>query len=188
MAVRAVGLPANPQFSTVQSTANIGTPGTGVTAVEYGDGIDHTTVLTIATVLPAIAGGASLGVGDLLYTFPAGAIAVNVSKMSMAITQTTGHINANTPAVGLGTVIASGVVSVLSGTATFQNIIVGTAAANCTGTATVAAAIPTANVPLIILSAAAHTVFFNAAAAWAASGDPAAILTGTITIQWTFLN
>jgi hypothetical protein len=169
-----------------QTSVNIGTPGTGVTAVEYGTGYEHTTVLTVNTVLPNIAGGASLGVGVLMYTLPSGVQVINSSYFTMGITQTTGHINANTPTVGLGTVIASGAISVLSGTATFQDISVGVAAANCTGTATVQTALATAS-PFVVIraAAAAKTIYFNAAAAWAASGDPAAILAGTIVLQWT---
>ena len=118
----------------------------------------------------------------MLYTFPAGSQIIESAYMSLAITQTQAHINADTPDVGIGTVIASGVVSVLDGTATFENILTGVAAANCTGTATVLTAIPTAAVPLVI--GATKTVYANAAFAWAASGDAAAILTGTVVINW----
>ncbi len=177
----------NQTIPKVITNQNVGTANTGTTAVEYGDGYSHTTVLTVNTVLPNIPGGASLGTGVLLYTFPSNAHALWVSYMSIGITQTTGHINANTPNVGLGTVIASGAISVLSGTATFQDIITGSNAANCTGTATVSAVAPTAGAPFIKLSGGVHTVFFNAAAAWAASGDPAALLTGTVVLNWTFL-
>ena len=79
---------------------NTGTAATGVVAGEYGDGYTHTTVLTVATTLPAIAGGAALGVGTLLYTLPAGAAIINSSYFSIGITQTQGHINADTPTVG----------------------------------------------------------------------------------------
>lgn len=167
---------------------NLGTVGAGSTVTEYGDGYNHTSVITVNTTLPSIAGGASLGVGKLLYTFPSNAHALWVSYMSLAITQTQGHINANTPNVGLGTVIASGAVSVLSGTATFQDIITGSNAANCTGTPTVSVVAPTAGAPFIKLAGGVHTVYFNAAAAWAASGDAAALLTGTVVLNWTFLN
>lgn len=180
MTLRAASLQGNPT-----TNVNVGTAATGVTAVEYGNGYEHTTVLTVSTVLPSIAGGASLGVGVLLYTLPAGAQIISESYMSMAITQTTGHINANTPTVGLGTVIASGAISVLSGTATFQDIMVGSAAANCTGTPTVNTALATSS-PFVVIrnAAAAKTIYFNAAAAWSASGDPAAILAGTVTLHW----
>lgn len=165
--------------------SSVGTANTGVTAVEYGDGYQHTTVLTVNSTLPAIAGGAALGVGTLLYTLPAGVQVVEIAYMSMGITQTTGHINANTPNVGLGSVVASGVISTLSGTATFQDYMVGSNAANCTGTATVnttlATSSPFAN---IRNAAAAKTIYFNAAATWSASGDPAAIIAGTVTLKW----
>jgi len=167
--------------------ANPGTAATGITAQEFGDGFVQTTVLTVSTVLPAIAGGASLGVGKLAYTFPAGIILVEAAYMSLGITQTQGNINADTPDIGLGTVIASGAVAVLGGTATFENLITGQTAANCTGTATVAAGVPTAGVPLLIPAASAHTVHINVADGWAASGDAAALLAGTVRLSWRFL-
>jgi hypothetical protein len=168
------------------STVNAGTPATGVTAVEYGDGFHHVTMLTLGAgcVLPAIAGGAALGVGTLLYTLPAGAQVINVSQMNVAITQTQAHINANTPTVGLGTVVASGVVSVLSGTATFQNINVGKAATNCTGTATEQFVAGTAGGGVLTDTGGVKTIYFNAAAIWAASGDAGALLTGTVKFEW----
>lgn len=174
----------------ITNATNIGTPGANVTAAEYGYGFDHTTVLTFgsAAVLPAIAGGASLGVGVLVYTFPVGAQQIISSAMNVGITQSAGNINANTPTVGLGTVIASGAVAVLSGTATFQNINVGKAAANCTGTATEQAAAATSS-PFTLITdvGGVKSVYFNAAAAWSASGDPAAKLSGSITLAWKTL-
>ena len=169
------------------TAANVGAASTGVTAVEYGNGFDHKTVLTLATTLPAIAGGASLGVGKLLYTLPAGAAIIESAYLSVAITQTTAHITADTPDVGIGTVIASGVIALLNGTATFENIITGQTAADCNGTATVKTATPTAAVPLVIETGDAHTVYLNVADGWAASGDPAAIVTGTVIINWKFV-
>jgi hypothetical protein len=166
------------------TSTNVGTPSTGVTAREYGDGHNHVTVLTVDTTLPAIAGGAALGVGKLLYTMPAGAVAIHAAKIDMAITQTEGNITADTPEVGLGSVIASGVVSVLSGTATFEDILTGQVAADCDGEATVKTV---ANQPMVMETGAAHTVHFNVADTWAASGDAAALLAGTVTLHWTFL-
>ncbi len=172
----------------ISSAANVGTPGTGVTAVEYGDGYAHTSVLTVNTTLPAIAGGASLGIGKLMYTLPAGAEMIGSSYFSMAITQTTGHINANTPKVGLGQTIAVGAVSVLNGTAGFMDVVTEQTAANCTGTATVITAIPTSGAAIITAAGGTKTVYFNVAAAWAASGDPAALLTGTVVLRWQFMH
>lgn len=172
----------------LKTTGNVGAANAGTTAVEYGDGAYHRTVLTVNTTLPAIAGGANLGVGKLLYTFPAGAIIIDAAYMSIAITQTQGNITADTPDVGLGTVIASGAVAVLSGTATFEDILTGQTAADCNGTATVKTAIPTAAVPLIVEAGGAHTVHLNVADGWAASGDAAATLVGTVVLSWRFLN
>jgi hypothetical protein len=168
--------------------STVGTAGTGFTAAEYGNDFNRQTFLTVDTVLPAIAGGANLAVGKLAYTFPAGAIQIDSAWFSLGITQTQGNINADTPEVGLGTVIASGAVAVLGGTATFENIIIGDgAAANCTGTPTVKQQIPTANVPLIIAAAGAHTVYVNVADGWATSGDAGALLAGSILLNWRFL-
>jgi hypothetical protein len=168
--------------------ANVGTVGAGSTVTERGDGGTHQSVIVVATTLGAIAGGASLGLGKLLYTFPAGEIIVESSMMSLALTQTEGHINANAPKVGLGTTLAVGAVSVLNGTAGFMNVVTEQTAANCTGTATVKTVIPTALVPLVIATAGAHTLYANFAAAWAASGDAAAILTGTVLVNWRFMS
>lgn len=167
-----------------QTTQSIGTPGSGVTAVEYGHKYDHWTELTVSSTLPAIAGGANLSVGKLVYTLPAGECIVKGAYMSMALTAVDTNIDTDTPDVGLGTVIGSGAVAVLGGTATFENIITGQTAANCTGTATVAALEPTAGAGLVIAAAAAHTIHFNVAALWSASGEAACPISGTIVLNW----
>lgn len=171
----------------LKSTLNAGTANTGTTAVEYGDGYNHVTVLTVNTTLPAIAGGADLGVGKLLYTLPAGAQVIDAAYMSLGITQTEGNINADTPDGGLGTVIASGAVATLDGTATFENILTGQTFNNCTGTAEVKTAIPTAGTSLVMEVGGAKTVYFNVADGWAASGDAAALLAGTVVLAWRTL-
>ena len=167
----------------VTPVANVGTAATGVTAVERGDSHNHVTILTVNTVLPAIAGGANLAVGKLLYTMPAGAIAISAAKMSLAITQTEGNITADTPDGGLGSVIASGVVAVLGGTATFEDILTGQTFNDCNGTAETV----TVQTAMTMEAGAAHTVHFNVADGWAANGDAAALLTGTVILHWTFM-
>ena len=164
--------------------ANVGTAATGVTAVEYGNRFFHYTVLTVSTTLPAIAGGANLAVGKLLYTLPAAPIVINNAYMSLAITQSEGNINADTPDGGLGTTIGSGAVAVLGGTAAFENIITGQTFDDCNGTAEV---ITIAGVGLAIEAAGDKTVYFNVADGWAASGDAAAGLAGTVVLEWTNL-
>lgn len=157
-----------------------GTPATGVTAVESGHGDWHKTVLTVSTTLPAIAGGANLAVGKLLYTFPAGAVIVEGSQLNLAITQSEGNITADTPDGGIGTTIGSGVVAVLGGTAAFENILTGQTFNDCNGTAE----LKTITTVLAIETSGDHTVYFNVADGWAASGDAAAALAGTVTLFW----
>lgn len=174
---------STPSFNGVKTSKNVGTVATGSSVIEYGDGYNHTSIITVNTTLPAIAGGASLGVGKLIYTLPAGALIATMAYMSIAITQTQGNINADTPDVGLGTTIASGAVALLSGTAAFENLLTGQTAANCTGTATVA----TVHNHTDIGVSDDHTVYLNVADGWAASGDAAALLTGTVVLNWQFL-
>ncbi len=165
----------------ILATLNNGTVGTGCTVVESGDGHQHTSVITVGGVLPAITGGADQAVGKLLYTFPAGAIVIDKAKMSVGITQTQAHINADTPDVGLGVAIGTGAVAVID---TFEEILTGQTATNCTGTATVKTV---ANQIFVMESGDAHTVHLNAAFGWAASGDAAAALSGTVVLHWQIM-
>ena len=170
--------------NTAVTSENVGTAATGVTAVEYGSGYIHTTVLTLATTLPAIVGGTNLGLGKLIYTLPGGAIIVKAAYMSAAITQTEGNITLDTPKVGLGSVIAVGAVTDLTGTATFDDIITEQTAGDCDGTASVKTI---ADQILVVETGDDHTIHFNTADGWAASGDVAATLTGTVILEWIFV-
>lgn len=165
--------------------ANIGTPGTFVTAAEFGDAYSHTTILTFGAgaVLPSVTG--SLGVGKLIYTFPAGAQIIKSSRMSVGIQATT--TTTMTPTVGLGTVIASGAVIVLSGTATFQNINVGKAAADTNNTATVQTVKATSSpFELVTETGGVKAVYFNAACAWTGT-EPGMALSGSVALDWKTL-
>ncbi len=173
---------ASPTFVKLITTANNGTAGTNCTVVHNGDGINMTATVTLTNVVVTVGNSASLGVGALVYTLPSGACLVNSGYMSVDINGVT--ITNDTPEVGLGTVIASGAVSVLSGTATFENIITGQVAADTNGTPTVKGTGPTAGAPLEILTAGAHTVHFNAADAWGANTDASALLNGTVVINY----
>ncbi len=159
---------------------------TGLTVAEYGNEAFHKTVLTFdAVAVGSATGAASLGFGKLLYTLPAGACIVRSSKLNLAL-QGTGTVDADTPDVGLGTVIASGVVSVLSGTATFENIHTGQTFNDCDGTAEVHSALATSSpFALVIETADAHTLHLNIADGWA--GADALTATGTVTIEWVFI-
>lgn len=164
------------------TTSNTGTASTGVTAVEKGDGVHHQTVLTLATTLPAIAGGAALGVGKSIYTLPAGICNVRCTSMNVTLQQSEGNITADTPEVSVGNIIVVGAVATMT-TATWENVVTAQVAADCDGTASVVGLATF----LQVLAAGSHELFLNVADTWAASGDVATGLTGTITIEWDFL-
>jgi hypothetical protein len=172
--------------STMQKNVTL-TPRTGVSVQEFGDGFDHRTVITLTNVaIPAITGGAAQAVGNPLIDLPAGECIITSAYMSVAI-QGGGSITADTPDVGIGTTVATGSVSVLGGTAAFENIITGQTAADCNGTATVKTATPTAGTPLVIAAGDSHTICVNAADTWAGGGSSSATWSGTIIINWKFL-
>jgi len=170
--------------SHIETVSNKGTVATGSTVEEFGDGYNNITKITLDTTLGAIAGGANLALGKLVYTFPAGAIIVKATRINVAITQSEGNITADTPDVGVGTTLASGAVAVLGGTAGFENMLTGQTAADCDGTATSTTLATT----LVIGLSGDRTVYFNVADGWAASGDAAATLTGEIIIEWKYMN
>ena len=162
---------------------NVGTVAAGNTVVEYGDGTHHQSVITVDTTLGAIAGGAELSLGKLVYTFPDGALDVKSTYMSMALTQSEGNITDDTPDVGIGTTVAAGVNNEISDTGSAENMLTGQTADDCDGTAEVKHLATS----LVIATGGDHTVYFNVADDWAASGDEACAITGTIIIEWTFV-
>jgi hypothetical protein len=165
---------------------NAGTAATNVTAVEYGDDYQKTSVLTVSNaVLPAITGGAAESEGVLLYTLPAGACVVKQAYMTLAIQQQDGNITADTPEVGLGTTIGSGANATLGAVdAAAENIITAQVAADCDGAATVKTI---ADQVLVVETGGDHTIYFNVADTWAASGDTGALVSGTVVLHWQFI-
>lgn len=172
------------------AAATVGTAGTNVTAVEYGDGVNHTTVLTLTSVAITIGDNASLGMGALIYTLPAGAQEVVSSYLSVGLTLA-GTPTTDTPEIGLGTTVASGVVSVLGGTAAFENISEGAAMADIAGTAKVQYDEPNAASPAPLYIATSgglnHTIYLNFADGWANVDAVAATATGTVVLNWRTL-
>lgn len=162
----------------------VGTAGSGVVAKHYSaDGKNIVTKLELdITDAFTLADNASLAVGFLAFTFPAGALVVNSSSIS--VNTTNAEQDTNACDVGLGTTIASGAVSVLGGTAAFENIMTGQTAA--IGTSEV----KTIGTQLVIEAAGDHTVYFNVAGAWAntAGTDLTADLSGSIWLSWTKLS
>jgi len=169
----------------VLTDLTVGTANGTVVAEEYGDGRSHTTVLTLtAEAVPGPAGGGNEDMGYLLYTFPAGAHVHEVTYMDVAL-QGGGVVDADTPEVGIGSVIAAGASATLAGTE--MDYVTAQVATDCSGTATVAGPLgATAGVLTgISLNTAANakTVHLNYADNWAGADTLAA--TGTVVLKWT---
>ena len=164
-----------------------GTAGTGVTATEYGDGHNRVTKLVLSGVAITIGDNAALADGALIYTFPAGALVIESSSISVGLTLTTGTPTTDTPEIGLGTTIASGVNATLGAVAaTAEDIMAGASTpvmADIAGTAEVFTHVTN----LKVEAADAHTVHINVADTWANVDDTAATLDGTVWIKWAFL-
>jgi hypothetical protein len=164
------------------STSTVcGTPGTSVTATEYGDDYQHVTVLTFSGIAPsASVAGAAKGVGKLVYTFPAGTQVITHSYISVGVTAPT--TGTDTTKIGLGSVIASGAVSALNGTATFMDILTEQTGASA-GVAVVKAAKATSSpFEYITQTGGVKAVNLNVAATWTDTG--ALSLSGTVTLRW----
>lgn len=169
-----------------RTSANVGAVNAGVTAVEYGSGTSHKTVLTVSKAdALTVADNAALADGYKLYTFPAGKVVVKSASISMAVTAA--EDTTATADVGLGTTIGSGANATLDAVgAAAENILTGQTAADCNGTATVKTV---ANQPLAIESAGDHDVYFNVADTWAntAGADLSADIAGTVVLMWEYL-
>lgn len=164
---------------------NVGTVPATVTAVEYGDGYNHTTVLTVtaAVFVPDVPADAE-EVGALIYTFPAGVHRVN----SVWYEVTAVAIGSNTNAVdfGAGSTLAAGD-GVTLGAATDEDFLDGTTVANIS-TPTEIATIASVGDGTIFLAAGSKLFHLNMAGTWTnAPGAGASTVTGTVTINWTYL-
>jgi hypothetical protein len=166
----------------------LGTAGSSAITVDhYGDGNDVKTELTISGLSYTIAGAAAEGVGALLFTFPAGAHLHEVTYMNVTLTGG-GTVDADTPDVGIGSVIATGAVSVLSGTPTFEDYITGQTATDCSGTAITKTTVATAGALTGISvneSGDTKTVHLNLDDTWA--GADTITAAGTVVLKWTLL-
>ena len=164
-----------------QPTSQLGTPGEVSVVGEFGTKDFRKTVIAFDGDLGAIAGGADLALGALIYTFPAGVIRVNSVKANFSLQQKDGKVTADTPEVGIGSTVGTGVTDTLA--TTTDNILAGVAITDCDGTVEKRVASSTHTV----LEDAAHTVFFNVADGWAADGDAALGFTGEVVITWEIL-
>lgn len=175
----------------VRHRVNLGTTPVGtVDIVEYGDGKDVTTVLTLTNfIVGALAGaGAALGLGNIVYAFPAGQHLELVSSLSDIVLTAAGTtVSTDT---GLGSVIASGAVSTLDGTPEFEDRLTGqTISAEAAGGAAVSAlTAATAGIGTGIslnVAGSVKNVFLNSAGTWNADNTGNLTATGVIILKWT---
>lgn len=181
------------QTESVISKTPIGSNPSGlstITTAEYSTGAAVTTVLTLNNfVIGALAGaGAALGIGSIVYTFPASDLHTELffSFENLVLTAAGTAVNTDT---GLGSVVASGAVSVLSGTATFEDRLTGqTIGTNSAGgTAVSALTAVTAGIGTGIglnVAASVKNVYLNSAGTWNANNTGNLTASGRIYIQW----
>lgn len=159
---------------------NVGTVANG-TVKEYGDKYSHVSVISITSFAQAVA-GAALGFGKKIYDFPEGLVKCKRAVIDITMTAATSE---DVGEVGLGTVVASGAVSTLGGTATFEDIVDGFAntAPSTTGGATQAG--KECEAGILDGTSTAKDLFLNFAATWTPSED--ITIAGTVTLFWDYL-
>ena len=176
------------------TTQHVGTVGTGVTAVESGNGVFHQTVLTLTAVAMSLS-DTHVGGGSKIYTFPEGNVAVLGATCSVAETTTSvlaSTLNASvTLSVGVGSVQTT---TQDSGTlATTQQDLVNAFAATASATINVAGAAATGKLGGTTLTrydgtATAQPVWLNCGVPTATDidGDATTTWSGTVTLTWIF--
>lgn len=165
----------------------LGTPGANTTVLEYSTGRDFTSVITLGPGFTyAVAGAAAEAIGKLIYTLPAGAQICSAASLSVSL-QGTGTVDADTPEIGIGSLIASGANATLGAVgATAEDYIAGVAVADCNGTVTNALAVPSpASLPGINVVGGVKLIHLNIADTWA--GADTVTATGTVVIRWTLM-
>lgn len=177
------------------TSAGVGTVGAAtVVAEEHGELKDHFTILTLTAFDMGLSGdNASLGIGGKIYTLPAGDFLVESATIKGALTADIDN-TAQTPEVGIGTVVGTGAIATLS--TTFEDIVDGGAAGIIGGANTApdvaggafykgTVAASSEGVLIKASGGKAHDLFLNAAVAWANVAAAANVFfTGTITLKW----
>jgi len=160
-------------------------PATGtVVANETGFDSHRITTIDIADLTILATTNASVGGGKLIYTFPAGKIVVKRATISIGVIGTAALNVADTPEIGLGTVVATGAIATLgAGSATMENIFEGTAMSACDNTAYQGSQ----DRILAITAAGVHDVYLNLADGWAGI-DAGMKATGRVILEWAYMS
>jgi hypothetical protein len=160
-------------------------PATGtVVANETGFDSHRITTIDIADLSLIVTTNASKGDGKLIYTFPAGKIVVKRTTLSIGVVGTAALNVADTPEIGVGTVVATGAIATLgAGAATMENLFDGTAISACDNTAYQGSQ----SLTLAIAAAGVHNVYLNIADGWAGI-DAGMKATGRVIIEWAYMS
>lgn len=155
---------------------------------EFGNGFAKVTVLTAtALALPNIASGADLAVGDLIYTFPAGAIILEAVYVNLTLDPAGTENDAVVADLGVGSTLATGAVALLAGTPGFEDMMTGFGVTADGALAGITAQQSAVGGPMFIAAGDDHTVHVNVAAAWAVSASQVTTYSGTIALVWKFM-
>lgn len=169
------------------TTSTIGTVTTTATTsvAEYGDDVNHVTVLTLTDFAVGTSGdNVALAIGASLYTLPAGDLVIENTSFTGTITASISDPT-TTGEIGLGTTVGSGANATLGAVAAGAENILGPIVVTG-GEFDGAEVFSGASAPTtFILAADGHVIYFNIAATWAdVTAAGAVTATGTVTIKW----
>jgi len=168
----------------IGSPLNIGTAAAGWTAVEYGTGIQHRTVLTNDAAWVQAVAGAALCFGDQVYNFPTGLIKCLGGTIGFTIQ---GATATNTPEVGLGSVLGAGAQATIGAAgATMEDVLDGTATSAISVPGTVESYAFAAEAGVLNGVAGAKDLFLNCAGNWAVT-ENITFSDITIDLVWEYL-
>lgn len=160
------------------SQVNLGKAGANwYVVMDVGDEFNRTTVLqSKADVAYSVAGAGNAAYNMPVYTFPQKILKIDSASLKVGL-QAAADITA-TPSIALGSAAATGAVAVLTGTATFIDIIANSAMADTNGTVKTSTGAPD------LLGTASTVAYLNIAAAWSAA-DTLTLTSGSqIIIHW----
>ena len=170
-----VGDPGDFPWDGVGTVQNVA----GVSVTEIVNGRHHITKFDLnGFTIGASVGAANLAFGSQIYTFPAGTVQVKSSTIALGVFGSGAACDADTPDLGLGTVVAAGANATLNLTAGAENVMTGQTMNDCAGTVENAGVATT----LAILPADSHNLFLNMADGWAGAATFTAV--GSITVEW----
>ncbi len=186
--------------NTLTSGITLATPDTNISkllSLTSADGVNYTAKIRVNNLKKAISADAALAFGEHIVTFPLGLIRPNWTSLYLSSTCATG-LSATAGEVGLGTVIGSGAVAVLSGTSTFIDIMEGCTLENhvaATELVTRKRNSPVAfgdhgvagNYGVLDGSATAKKCFLNLASTWNQTAAESVTFGGIITINYDYM-